>query len=448
MNDLIIRNAQVVAENTITRAEIAVNDGLITGIGPSISGVARVDLDVLGSFVFPGFIDSHVHFNEPGREHWEGLSTGSAALAAGGGTCFFDMPLNSDPPVLDAERFQRKRKLAEEKSLLDFALWGGLCPGHTDAIDEMAEAGAVGFKAFLCPSGLEEFPASDAATLREGMARAKRWQLPVAVHAESPEVLARVAKNIPDTSMRSFLDSRPKESEVAAIRMACEIAGETGAALHVVHVTCSEGLAEIDQARKAGVNVSAETCPHYLLFNAEDAVRIGARAKCAPPLREKDDVEALWKDLLAGRIDTIGSDHSPAPPEMKSGEDFFAIWGGIAGCQHAFPSFLGELRRRAPRQFFQAAAWLAANPAARFGFGTRKGRIAVGFDADLTLVDFHSAVPIRGSGLLTHHAMSLYENHRSGCHVIDVIRRGKLIVQRGEVAKNTARGVFLRPSHE
>ena len=448
MNTLILRNAQLVNDTGIWRGEIAVEDGVITEVGPSISDVSAMDLDVCGAFVFPGFIDAHVHFNEPGREHWEGLATGSTALAAGGGTCFFDMPLNSDPPVLNAEELNRKRRLAEEKSLLDFALWGGLCPGHADAIDEMAEAGAVGFKAFLCKSGMTEFPATDAATLREGMSRAKRWNLPVAVHAESPEMLAGVIRNANDTSMRAFLNSRPKEAEVAAIRMACEIAGETGARLHVVHVSCAEGLAVIAQARRAGVDVSAETCPHYLLFNADDAVRIGARAKCAPPLRAQEDVEALWRALLAGQVDTIGSDHSPAPPEMRTGEDFFQIWGGISGCQHAFPAFLGELRRRAPQQFARAAGWLAANPASRFGLGKRKGRIAVGFDADFALVDFRNATPIEGKTLLTKHPMSLYENHRSGCHVIDVIRRGKFLVQRGEIVRTTTRGVFLRPSHE
>jgi allantoinase len=357
------------------------------------------------------------------------------------------MPLNSHPPVLNAESLQDKRRIAEEKSLLDFALWGGLCPGHTDQIDAMAEAGAVGFKAFLCDSGIGEFPAADAATLREGMMRASRWKLPVGVHAESPAVLEPASRNTPDRSMRSFLDSRPKEAEVAAIRMACGIAGETGAALHVVHVSCADGLAEIAKARQAGVNVTAETCPHYLLFNENDAIRIGARAKCAPPLRPGDEVEALWQDLLDGRIDTIASDHSPAPPDMKTGGDFFEIWGGISGCQHAFPCFLDELRRRAPTQLARAAGWLAAHPAARFGLAKQKGRIAVGFDADFTVVDFHKSSVIPRENLLCRHPMSLYEDLHAGCHVVDVIRRGEFVVQRGQINEAASRGLFLRPSH-
>ena len=448
MNDLIIRNAQIVGENDITLSEISINEGKITVIKSSISETAKVDLDVRGAFVFPGFIDAHVHFNEPGREHWEGLATGSRSLAAGGGTMFFDMPLNSDPPVLDAESLNRKRLIAEEKSVLDFALWGGLCPGHTDRLDEMAEAGAVGFKAFLCPSGIEEFPATDAATLREGMKRAKKWNLPVAVHAESPAILEEATLRIRDQSMRSFLSSRPKEAEVAAIRMACEIAGETGAKLHVVHVSCREGLAEIAAAKKAGANVSAETCPHYLLFDADDAIRIGARAKCAPPLRERSDVEQLWTALLDGQVDTIGTDHSPAPPDMKTGGDFFEIWGGISGCQHAFPCLIGELRKRAPAQLAQAARWLSANPAALFGFSKRKGRLTPGFDADLTIVDFRKSAVIRRENLLCRHPMSLYEDHPAGSNVIDVVRRGEFVVQGGQLCEHPGRGIFLRPQHE
>lgn len=441
MNTLTLRNAQLVLDTGIVRGEVAVRDGRIHEIGVSVSPDGTSEIDVHGAFVFPGFLDAHVHFNEPGREHWEGLATGSRSLAAGGGTTFLDMPLNSHPPVLDAEALQNKRRIAEKKSILDFALWGGLCPGHTDQIDGMAEAGAAGFKAFLCPSGIEEFPAANAATLREGMLRAKRWNLPVAVHAEDPQVLAR--HQPVGRTMRDFLESRPKQAEVSAIHMACEIAGETGAALHVVHVSCAEGLTEITRARQNGVDVTAETCPHYLLFTAEDAVRLGARAKCAPPLREPADVEALWAALLEGQVDTIGSDHSPAPPEMKTGDDALAIWGGISGCQHAFPCFLSALRRRAPDQLIRAGAWLSGNPAARFGLKT-KGRLAPGFDADLTVVDFRKAAPIRREDLLCRHPLSLYEDHLTEAHVVHLLRRGEFLIRDGTAALHPTRGIFLQ----
>ncbi len=445
MNDLIIRGGQVVRDGMAAPAEIAIKDGLITEIASSVAGSASEEIDAQGAWVFPGFIDDHVHFNEPGRDHWEGLATGSRALALGGGTCFFDMPLNSDPPVLNAERLREKRAVAEQKSILDFAIWGGLCPGHTDKINEMAEAGAIGFKAFLCHSGIEEFPATDAKTLREGLTLAKRWNVPVGVHAEAPSVLDEYAASIPDQSLRSFFESRPKRAEVESIRMACEIAGETGGKLHVVHVACAEGLAEIDKAKAAGVDVTSEVCPHYLLFEIEAACRIGARAKCAPSIRDRENLEALWASLLNGSVDLIGSDHSPAPPDMKTGENFFAIWGGIAGCQHAAISFLGEFHRRAPERLPSAAAWLAGRSAQRFNVAKQKGKLAVGYDADVTLVEFAQQPPVMSASLAYHHPISLYEGYRPLSRVRDVIRRGKTLVRNGRLSHDSEPGRFIQP---
>ena len=441
MNDLIIRQG-ILPDGTV--ADIAITDGVITAIASSITERAPKELDATGLQVLPGYIDAHVHFNEPGRADWEGLETGSAALAAGGGTAFFDMPLNSDPPVLNAERFEEKRRIAEQKSLLDFGLWGGICPGHTDHIDEMAEAGAIGFKAFLCPSGIDEFPATDEATLKEGLRRAKQWNLPVGVHAESPAVLEKAAKSIADKTFRSFLESRSKEAEVASIRMACEAAGETGGALHIVHISCAEGLAEVVEAKKRGANVTAEVCAHHLLFNDEVALEIGARAKCAPPLRPADDVQALWKSLWAGEVDTIGSDHSPAPLDLKTGDDFFAIWGGIAGCQHAWPGFLGVAHTVAPSSLVRAIALGSTHVAERFRLA-KKGRLAVGYEADLSLAEFKSCPPVHASDLFYRHKISLYEGFSSGCQVHHVIRRGEIIVVQGMLAATETRGKFLRP---
>lgn len=445
MTDIIIRGGQVVRDGSAEVADIAIKDGLISEIAPAISGSASKEIDATGAWVFPGFIDDHVHFNEPGRDHWEGLATGSRALALGGGTCFFDMPLNSDPPVLNAERLREKRAIAEQKSILDFAIWGGLCPGHTDQINEMAEAGAIGFKAFLCPSGIDEFPATDARTLREGLTLAKRWNLPVGVHAEAPSVLEEHAPKFSDQSLRSFFESRPKRAEVESIRMACDIAGETGGKLHVVHVACAEGLAEIDQAKAAGVDVTAEVCPHYLLFEIETACRIGARAKCAPAIRDRENLEALWTSLLNGSVDLIGSDHSPAPPDMKTGNNFFAIWGGIAGCQHAASSFLGELHRRAPERVTSAARWLATSSAERFNIAKRKGKLAVGCDADITLIDFKQMPPVTSSSLAYHHPISLYEGYRPLSQPRILIRRGEILLQDGSLLPKPSLGRFVKP---
>ncbi len=440
---MILRNAMVVTpEGTVVRDIIVTGERIEALTAPgAASGEDGLDLE--GFFVFPGFVDAHVHFNEPGRADWEGLESGSRALAAGGGTVFVDMPLNSDPPVLSAADLLEKRRVAERKSVTDFALWGGLCPGAIDAIPAMAEAGAAGFKAFLCPSGISEFPHADRATLRAGMKLAADCGLPVAVHAEDPAIVEAAASRIPGRTFADFLASRPKEAEVEAIRMACEEAGETGATLHVVHVTCAEGLEEVAGFRQAGVRVTAETCPHYLLFDADQAPAIGARAKCAPPLRPAADVGALWSALAAGLVETIGSDHSPAPPSMKTGEDFFKIWGGISGCQHGLVSWLGEWHHRHPQRLAEAAAWIASNPARLLCLGG-KGAIVPGFDADLTVVEFGE--PADSAPALYRHPAHLYEAFRPRCRVRHVLRRGEFLVRDGRSVATAGAGKFLTPA--
>lgn len=440
MNTLIIRNG-LIAES-MERADILVEDGRIVQIAPGISGVVGEEIDATGLVIFPGFVDAHVHFNEPGRGHWEGLETGPRALAAGGGTVFCDMPLNSDPPVLDAESLYAKRRIAEQKSVADFALWGGLCPGHLDQIPRMADAGAMGFKAFMCPSGIDEFPHSDAATLREGMRLARAVGLPVAVHAEDPAIVDAASAGITGRSLRDFFATRPKAAEVSAIRLACELAGETRAALQVVHVTCREGLEVIAAAKKSGVDVTAETCPHYLVFDAERAISIGSLAKCAPPIRPREDVAELWASLEGGLVDTIGSDHSPAPPDMKTGDDFFATWGGISGCQHGALAFLGEYIQRHPDGFPEAASWLAARPAERFRLPA-KGRLLPGFDADLTMLAFGEAR--EPAPALYRHPATPYEHIRPRCAVEHVLRRGEFLVRGALLVTPASRGQFLRP---
>ncbi|HUR60014.1 MAG TPA: amidohydrolase family protein, partial [Opitutaceae bacterium] len=277
--ELIVRGGRIVTPDGIVDADLGIAEGKIARIAPEIAEEGMATLDASGRFVFPGIIDAHVHFNEPGRTEWEGIASGSAALAAGGGTMFFDMPLNSEPPVLDAARLREKRKLAEEKSCVDFALWGGLTPLNLDKLTGLRDAGAIGLKAFMSASGIESFPRVDAATLRAGMKRAAKLGLLVAVHAEDEALAAKFTaeqKSRGRKDARAWLESRPVEVELTAIRQAIELAGETGCALHVVHVSSPEGVALIREAREQRVDVTAETCPHYLLLNDKDVARIGA----------------------------------------------------------------------------------------------------------------------------------------------------------------------------
>ena len=448
--DLIVRGGRIATPGGVRRADLGVSEGRIAKIAPEISDDASAILDATGRIVFPGILDAHVHFNEPGRTEWEGLATGSAALAAGGGACFFDMPLNSEPPVLDAAGLLEKRDLAEEKSCLDFGLWGGLVPGNLDQFEGLRDAGAIGLKAFMCNSGIASFPAVDAAVLREGMARAADLGLLVAVHAEDDALAARFTAGVRGagrTDARAYLDSRPVEVELAAIGTALDLSQATGCALHIVHVSTPEGLGLIAAAKARGVNVSAETCSHYLLLTDRDVERLGAPAKCAPPLRDETRRRELWRGLRAGEIDTIGSDHSPAPPEMKTALDFFEIWGGIAGCQHGFELLFSAVAATAERDLPLLAGVLARNVARRFRIDHRKGELAEGKDADFCLIEFGAEREIGAGELLTRHKLSPYVGRRSRARITHTYVRGEAVWGDGKLVGPRPQGKFLRPGN-
>ena len=353
MPEIIVRGGTVVSADGRRRADVAVANGLITEIDSDLATQGAEEIDARGLLVLPGLIDVHLHFNEPGRTEWEGGATGSRALAAGGGTLFFDMPLNSTPCTLNAAEVGKKRAALEKSSIADFGLWGGLTPGSVTHMAEMAAAGVVGFKAFMCDSGLPEFPRADDQTLFDGMKEAARLNLPVAVHAESEAITRGLAKAIAGSGAREFLASRPLVAETEAVERALRMAKETGAKLHIVHMSSGAAVALAVEARRQGVDVSIETCPHYLFFNERDLERIGVTAKCAPPLRPDND--ELWEELLRGNVDIVASDHSPTEPSMKKRGDFRSSWGGIAGVQSTLPVLLERghharhLARRADR---------------------------------------------------------------------------------------------------
>ena len=446
--DLIVRGGRVVTPDGIVEVELGIGRGKILRMAPHVADETDHTLDADGRYVFPGIIDAHVHFNEPGRADWEGIATGSAALAAGGGAMFCDMPLNSEPPVLDAAGLREKRRIAEEKSCTDFALWGGLTPGNLDKLAGLRDAGAIGLKAFMCDSGIASFPRADAKTLREGMKRASKLGLLVAVHAEDDALAAKLTAQVKAegrTDARAWLDSRPVEVELAAIRTALELAGETRCALHVVHVSSPEGVALIAEARSQRVDVTAETCPHYLLFNEKDVARLGPLAKCAPPIRDEKRRKALWADLRAGDIQTVGSDHSPSRPEMKDSANMFAVWGGIAGVQHGFELLFSECEKTTEKDLPVLAAVLARNVARRFRIDDRKGEIALGRDADFSLIEFGKARTIHADDLWTRHRMSAYVGERSRARVTHTYVRGCAIYADGRLTNLPQPGQFLAP---
>ncbi|MBL9219273.1 MAG: allantoinase AllB [Opitutaceae bacterium] len=447
--DLVVRGGRVVTPDGVQDAELGILHGKIVRLAPEVTDPAHAEFDAAGRHVFPGIVDAHVHFNEPGRTEWEGLAHGSLALAAGGGTCFFDMPLNSEPPVLDAAALRAKRELAEQQSCTDFALWGGLVPGNLDKLAGLRDAGAIGLKAFMANSGIASFPQVDAKTLHEGMRRAAKLGLLVAVHAEDDALAARFtaeqkAKGKHDA--KAWLASRPVEVELAAIRQAIEFAGDTGCALHVVHVSSPEGVALITEARDQRVDVTAETCSHYLLLNDKDVAKLGAPAKCAPPIRDEKRRQALWAELRAGNIHTVGSDHSPSPPEMKTAKNFFEIWGGIAGVQHGFQLLMNECAATADKDLPRLAAVLARNVARRFRLDDRKGLLAVGRDADFSLIEFGPKHTIKEDELWTRHRLSPYVGRGSKARVTHTYVRGCPVWSDGRVASGSPKGQFLRPT--
>jgi allantoinase len=393
---VIVRGGTVVTARGVERADIAMAGGQITAVGPNLADDGD-EIDASGLHVFPGGIDSHVHFNEPGRTEWEDIAHGSAALAAGGYTSFVDMPLNNLPVTKDVAAFDLKLEAMTRSSKVDFGLWGGLVPGNLDQVEPLVRRGVMGFKAFMCPSGIGEFPASDLVTLREGMKRIADVGSILLVHAEDP---ARLLE--PEGSgALDFIRSRPPAAEWSAIAQAIDLVVATGCRLHVVHVSTARGMDLIRDAQDKGLDVSGETCPHYLLYGEEDLDRLGGIAKCAPPFRTALDREALWTAQM------IVSDHSPSTLDLKAGRDFTSIWGGISGCQSTRQLLLAQDRL----DLAQVAAVTATNIARRFGL-EGKGDIATAYDADLWIVDLNGDDFVRRGDLLYRNAFSAHEGQR------------------------------------
>jgi allantoinase len=422
-------------------ADLAIADGVIAAREEpgALGDDAREVIDARGLDILPGLIDAHVHFNDPGRAAWEGWGSGTRALAAGGFTCGVDMPLNSDPPTIDAPAFEAKLAAARGSAHVDFAFWGGLVPGSVEHMDELAACGVVGFKAFMADSGIDDFPACDDLTLYEGMCRAAVLGLPVAVHAESAVIVRELGLRAlaeGRTGMADIAASRPVAAEVAAIANALAIAGEAGCALHIVHVSSGRAAVLVAEARAAGADVTCETCPHYLALTAEDAERIGALAKCAPPLRNAQERHGLRRAVRDGTIDYIASDHSPAPPRMKEGHAFSA-WGGVSGCQTTARVLLAEGLTSKDLAFL-----CSVGPALRLGLPG--GRIEPGASADLLLLDPSPTTVLTAGELEYRHPHSPFVGRPLRGRIARTLLRGRTVALNG-ASVGEPLGRFVRP---
>jgi allantoinase len=485
MDNLTLRSTRVVLPGGVRPAAIAIERGRITRI---ITDVVPDAIDFGDLVVSPGVVDTHVHINEPGRTEWEGFDTATRAAAAGGVTTVVDMPLNSVPATTDAASLETKREAARGKCHVDVAFWGGVVPGNASHLDALVDAGVRGFKCFLVPSGVDEFPPVGERDLRDAMPIIARRGVPLLVHAEHPRVIAdcglriadllrieevgsrsRIADSLKTGDLTASIDSqpsiaqssiaqssiaqspiaqspitqstinpqsailnpqyarylatRPPEAEVEAIRLMIRLAREFGARVHIVHVASVEAADEIARAKADGISVTAETCPHYLTFAAEEIAAGATEFKCAPPIRDARHRSALLDALDRGTLDLVASDHSPAPPALKCGGDFLRAWGGIASVELSMAAVWTAAVARA----FQASdcrsaespalqdtdalraisRWMSEAPAQLAGFN-RKGRIAVGCDADFVVWDPDATRTVDPSRLQQRHKLTPY----------------------------------------
>jgi allantoinase len=453
--ELIIRNGEVVLPGEVRKLDIGVKDGRIAALGEALQGSQDTRIiDAAGQYVLPGMIDMHVHFNEPAFGHWEGFRSGSASLAAGGCTCYADMPLNGNPPTVNMEALRLKAEAAAGNSAVDYVLWGGLVPGNLDDLEELAAAGVTGFKAFISNPGGEgegRFREVDDNTLYQGMARIAAIGGILALHAESEEMtsaLGAAAVREGRNSARDFAASRPPEAELEAVARALLYSERTGCRLHFVHISTSAALEMIHEAKGRGLDVTAETCPHYLILTEDSMELLGPLAKCAPPLRSSGERERLWNALAEGRVDLIASDHSPCPPELKLAPElsFLEAWGGISGAQSSLELMFHEGVRVRGLPVTQISALLSELPARRFGLDGRKGSIVPGLDADLVLLNPNAAYTLQAEDLFYRHKHSPYTGMTLSCKVTTTICRGNVVYTAGEGIVSGESGEWLRIS--
>jgi allantoinase len=403
-------------------------------------------IDVGEAVLMPGVVDTHVHVNEPGRTEWEGFRSATRAAAAGGVTTLVDMPLNAIPPTTTAEALRKKRQEAAGQCLIDVGFWGGVVPGNVKELEGLVREGARGFKAFMCFSGVDEFPGVLEEDLQPAMMELRRLGRPLLVHAEVEGPIDAVAAHVEGMDRRSYLTylaSRPPAAEEEAVQLISRLCRETRARTHVVHHSAATALPLIRKARAEGLPFTAETCPHYLHFAAED-IRDGATAyKCAPPIREKSNRELLWAALGEGVLDLVASDHSPCTPALKKLElgDFMAAWGGISGLQLGLSITWSGASARG-FTLAQVVKWMCEAPAKLAGLEHKKGRIAPGFDADLVVFEPEATFLVDVKRIEHKHKLTPYADAGLTGVVTSTYVRGERVFHQGEHAREL-KGQFL-----
>jgi len=425
---------------------VFVDAGRITRVAEYNAERGGAELHDFGDDVLlPGLVDTHVHINEPGRTEWEGFATGTRAAAAGGITTIVDMPLNCLPETTTVAALEAKRAAAAGKTHVDWAAWGGAVADNQQHLEALAAAGVPGYKCFLVYPGIEGFTMINQQQLMAAMPHIAKTGLPLLVHAELSGPLEAAAEKLQQADWRkyeTYLASRPDEAELQAIALMIDLCEEFGCRVHIVHLATAKALPLLRAARAKGLPITVETCTHYLYFAAEDVPEGATEFKCAPPLRSRENQNALWQGLADGVIDLVATDHSPCPPEMKQRDlgDFGKAWGGIASLSVSLPAMWTAMRRRG-FELPQLAQWMAAAPAKLAGMSGRKGAIATGCDADFVVFDDAAEFTVEKEQLHFRHAVSPYLGEKFNGRVKATYLRGENIFDDGNFSKATGREV-------
>ncbi len=434
----ILRSTRVLTPHGIAPAAVIVDNERITALGAWKEVTASAELFDFGDHVLlPGLVDSHVHINEPGRTEWEGFETATQAATAGGVTTLVDMPLNCVPETIDVPALEAKRAAAQGKAWVDWAAWGGVVRGNAEALPSLVRAGVPGFKCFLIQSGIDGFQWVDEADLRVALKKLRSTGLPLLAHAElaGPVDAATTSLNKVDADWRkysTYLSSRPDAAEIEAIALLIRLAEEFETPIHIVHLSSAQALPLLRDARQRGVPVTVETCAHYLWFDAAKIPDGATQYKCAPPIRDAANREALWSALNEGLIEMVITDHSPCPPAMKHRDEgrWDKAWGGIASLGLALPVLWTGMKQRGIA-LERIGEWMAAAPARLAGMSGRKGAIAAGADADFAVFDPEASWTVAFSDLHFRHKISPYLGAELRGRVLETWLRGAPVFHAG-----------------
>ncbi|GAA2761253.1 allantoinase AllB [Streptomyces paradoxus] len=442
--ELVLRSTRVITPEGTRAASVAVADGTITAVLPYDAPVPEsARLEDLGDHVLlPGLVDTHVHVNDPGRTEWEGFWTATRAAAAGGITTLVDMPLNSLPPTTTVPHLRTKQRVAAGKAHIDVGFWGGALPGNIKELRPLHEAGVFGFKAFLSPSGVDEFPHLEREPLARTMAEIAAFDGLLIVHAEDPRLLASAPQQA-GPKYADFLASRPRDAEDTAIAQLIREAKALHARVHVLHLSSSDALPMIAEARAEGVRITVETCPHYLTLTAEEVPDGASEFKCCPPIREAANQDLLWQALADGTIDCVVTDHSPSTADLKT-DDFATAWGGISGLQLSLAAVWTEARRRG-HGLEDVVRWMSARTSELVGLDDRKGAIAVGRDADFAVLAPDETFTVDPAALQHRNRVTAYAGKTLHGVVKSTWLRGQRIVADGEFTE--PKGQLLTRTH-